>query len=224
MKIMKKLIGLTAIGFIASSALFAQTVTLQIQTPNFADRDGNPVAPGTPWGIVFDLSGDIFTGGGAVDLQLDPFTSPLEMETRPDAMLSRGFGTSTSDLALAYVRGSVTIPVGPNAGPGAFTNADGVRHLDGTGLAADNMQFGVIWFPGLSAGDTPGAGDAYGFYTNDNLRMPSSSVSARNFSEFISNTDIKTAQYSIVPEPSTYAAIFGFGVLLFVFLRRRFKK
>lgn len=218
-----KMLGLTALVCVTSSALVGQSVGLQINTPNFADSAGSVIPDNTPWGIIFDVDGSGFAGSsGGQNLGLVNTNAPMAESARPDVFVeSEIFGNT--NLALVWTHRSTTIPFGPNAGSGALGSGLEIRHASGIGLVPTGAQFGVIWFPGLAMDETPQPGDSYGFYTNTNLTMPSAGDTI-NYSPFIDNATIKTADYTVVPEPSTYAAIFGFGALLFVFLRRRFKK
>ena len=196
---------LTLAACFTSATVFGQTVTLLTQTDNFADSGGN-VTSGL-YGIVVDTDGTGFALG-----QYGPFDSAPGAGAWPDSFLTTGDGSATSD-GLVYTN---------FYNDGFIGGAPSVRHSSGEGIASTGDQFGIMWFPGLTEGDIPSVGDSYGFFTNDNLTIPSAGDTTP-YGDFITD-DIKTADYTVVPEPSTYAAIFGFGVLLFVFLRRRFKK
>ncbi len=200
-----KLFFLVLLGCFVSTGAFGQTVTLLTQSENFADAQGNVVPSGTLFGILVDTSGD-----GFFTNEYGPFSGGLNGNEYPDSSIALSDGTPTSN-ALVFV--------GTTGSNGYIGGAMDVRHSNGSGIAGTGDQWGIIWFPGITNGQTPSSGDSYGFFTHDSLTIPPAGETAF-YGDFIPQ-DIKTADYTIVPEPSVYAAAIGLGILIFVFVVRR---
>ena len=205
MKIKTTIIALAAC--MLSASVFGQSVLLQIRSWDFADAGGDNVNTGL-YGIVGDTDGSGFQQGNWGPSSFDR-----------DTFLNLQDGTQSTN---AFVSDLGPIESAAESNIFGYINERNVNHSSGAGLVGTGDAWGILWFPGIESAGDIGVGTSYGFYTADELTIPSAG-DAVNYASFVSE-DIKTADYTVVPEPSTYAAIFGFGVLLFVFLRRRFKK
>ncbi len=205
---------------LTSGSLFAQTVSLEIATGNFADVSGDPVPEGTLWGIVVDTTGAGFSGsvaqGGMTTLE-------------PGSFLRDGAGNPTGAWFGGFYASQNSGPP-PDSDPGWFGTAAGIPHVAGLGEARTGDQWGIIWFPNIQEGSIPyGTSQGYGFFTRSDLTIPSAD-STETYSNFIPN-DIKTADWFfigqeggpmyIIPEPSAYAAMLGLAILCFVSLKRQ---
>lgn len=204
----------------ASTSVFAQAVSLEIATGNFADVSGDPVPEGTLWGIVVDTTGagfgeSVITQGGMTTLEPGSFF--LDLDGTPAGIWLGGIFPSQNSGPP------------PDSVPGWFGTAADIPHVGGLGEASTGDQWGIIWFPNIQMESIPyGTNQGYGFFTRQSLTIPTAN-STETYSSFIPN-DIKTADWfaigqdhgpmRIIPEPSIYAAIFGFGILLFVSFRR----
>ncbi|MCH8476114.1 MAG: PEP-CTERM sorting domain-containing protein [Opitutales bacterium] len=197
-----------------SSLLFcgvasSQSVTLEINTGNFTNED-LVVTNGMPWGILIDTEGDGFDFGSST---LDPFALPGDGN---GAFLS--FGGSQSTLYFHQVNETLEtlVPIRPD--DGYMTVANTVPINDGS---SNNVSTGdswaLMWFTSTS---NPGElGTSFGFLdVGETLPAEGSTV------DFSGSVDPSGSQFYAIPEPSTYAAIFGLGVLGFVVLRRKFTK
>ena len=132
------------------------TFSLLLQQSNFLDNQGNPVSEGAAFGILVDT-----TGNGFDPTEFRPFPS-LVPGDRP-VFLLRSDGTSTG-VALVYA--------GAFSGHGYIGGTPGIRHATGGGVAETGDRWGLIWFPEVPAGATPKAWQGFGFYTNDDMRIP----------------------------------------------------
>jgi hypothetical protein len=218
---MKNVIKLLTAGaaFLAASALFGQTVTITMNT-QLANAAGTPTN-GMLYGIVVDTLGNGFdpglTGGAA-----GPGIGEQMIGIGANFALLDAAGVPTDDIV--YVAGNVTVnqPVPPPGMDGMATTVAAIPMNGNPGaMGVDaGQQWGAIWFPTLGAGGgmiTQAGGDTAGFNTDGlNVIPPAgSTVTQDNMVDGVSG-DIPT-----VPEPSTYAAIFGLVVLGLAYLRRR---
>ena len=176
---------------------------------NFGDLTlGNSSGTGTqdmPVAIVVDTSGGSTFNFGSYD----PFDYTISGQ-----YLSVG-GQPTDDWyvfgsAGITLTGAAAIPVYPNAGL-----VGNISNVSYTNLTA-NDSFAVIWFPSASSI----AGSSYGGYMNAEFLLPGV---GGGFTSTTLPSAVQTASYTFaaVPEPSTYAAIFGALALGFVAYRRR---
>ena len=186
-----KLLLTVGVALFAASTLCA-TVTIMINTSGFLDSGGGTPG-GIPWGLVFDGGGDGFDPDIGTDL-LDTFDSSVS-------------GVIGSGNDYYYATGLSTLNI---IGGGRITSAAGVPY---GGEIVNPNQWGIIWFPDGDAS----LGASYGWETDVNLVTPADGNST-DYSAFISGG---SAGNNIVPEPSTYAAIFGLAVLGLAILRRK---
>jgi hypothetical protein len=224
----KKLVSLALLaGFALSSYA---TVTLQFSVaPNYADgfRDmGGAIANNMPYALVVDASG-VGDFSAITSNSIDPFN--INAGTNTFVSLTRNGGTATT-LKYVYVNAAGTPKLTQAAGGfnGSVTNYAGLNHeaQGGGSPIGTGDQWGIIWFPTLGAGNWNAvAGTPLGFLTS--ATAPAFTIPANGATVNFSSNAVFTGagnflpSYSIVPEPSTYAAIFGAAALAIAIIRRR---
>ncbi len=193
--------------FLLPLALIAVSATASITiSPNvagFADSFGS-VQNGMNYALVFNTNDSLVSFSPGRYDAFDINTS--------GQFLTVG-GVATDDF---YVFGN-SIGITAQGGPGVgFANGfAGTLSNIPYGTLVSGDQFGVIWFESNSAT----AGDNYGFITDAGLVSPGDSGVA-TFDTVLDNS-VKTASFTVVPEPSHIAALFGFLALGVVLWRRR---
>jgi len=106
-----------------------------------------------------------------------------------------------------------------------------ISFLLGDGIVA-GKQFALLWFPSLTEGDIPVGGESYGFYTDASWLVPVDgaleSYAYENDHPAVggsipSSTGLanRIVPGGAIPEPSSFAAIAGFGMLGFAAMRKR---
>ncbi len=161
------------------------TASILIQTENFADSSLNLAPEGSVFGIVVDTDG---TGLRAEEFGQFPAFTPGTEQT---FLVDRN-GSETGN-ALVF-RG--VLPA-----DGYIGGALSVPHAVAGGLASSGDPWGIVWFPGVRAGETPRPWDAYGFLpVQGDFPPPRHTVS---FFQASLNDTIKTADYF-----STFVATF----------------
>ncbi len=186
------------------------TVTVQIQSGNFANAS-NVATNGMPYAIVVSTVDSSFSPGlyDAFDVS--------SVGAGGGKLLTIG-GVETDDW---YTFGSALNSTQAGPPPDFFTGyANQVSTIfinadDSNSPITSGDAFAIIWF----ADGNGNEGSGYGFYENANLLVPNQGATT-NFSADVGNS-LKSADYSLVPEPSAYAAVLGLAVLAFVHVRRR---
>ena len=221
---MKNVIKLLTAGaaLLAASALFGQSVTITVAT-YVADAAGTNTN-GMLFGIIVDTNNDGWYTG-----LTDPLVGIGEMVI-PDTsggpvmmpVLEADGITPTDDYFYIDSAANVTVGAPPPLFPPGFANTIAGVPTNANPLAmgiSDNDPFGIIWFPSLGAAGGPLVNlvDTFGFNTD-----PANVIPPEGFTGTIDNmADGVAGDVPIVPEPSTYAAIFGLVVLGLAYLRRR---
>jgi hypothetical protein len=209
---MKNVIKLLTAGvaLLAASALFGQSVTI---TANVRVQDDVGVyTDGMLWGFVMDVNGDGFDGLETGQIGDQTLVSPGTEQFLLDAT-----GTPTDDII--YLNDNLTVFAPPLGGSGCITTMTGLPINAGSSLGiATGQQWAAVWFPTLGAGaGALNLGEFVGFNTNAaNILPAEGSTETQDFM-----ADGVAATVAVVPEPSTYAAIFGLMVLGLAYLRRR---
>ncbi len=164
------------------------TVTLSFNSQGFLGEAGQ--TSGITWGVVVDAAGDGF------DSYMGSFS------------LANNALVGGSDDDFLFLSPAKTINGGIG---GLITNVPGVTDAEGRGFA-------VIWFDStLSAGNTTGDTNTYGFYTQPSYVMPAPGASLPFAA---SDQTAKQATIALgVPEPSV-AILGALGVLGLVRRRR----
>lgn len=197
---------------LSTTAAFA-TSTFAISKGGLRATTDGPATNGMSWGLLFDVNGDGFALGSYDGFNLT--SNYLELTSG---------GAATGDVFIfAGSPGSTTVPTTIQFGPftGSVTTVSGVEYGGPNSSPAlstavgQNRQFGVIWFPENSAV----VGSSYGFARNSDMIIPADGA---NFTT-AQNISPLDPTYTLVPEPSTYAALLGAVVLGFVAQRRRRK-
>lgn len=211
---MKNVIRLLTAGVVllTASALFGQSVT--ITTNVRVGDEGGTYTDGMLWGFVMDVAGDGFDGLGAAqqvgEMTLTPGTEMFLLDAA---------GLPTDDIIYINNPPNTTVFAPPLGGSGVIGTMTGLPIDAASSLGiAEAQQWGAIWFPTLgAAGGSVALGDFVGFNTDvANLIPAAGSTVSQDFM-----ADGVAATIEIVPEPSTYAAIFGLVVLGMAYLRRR---
>lgn len=179
---------------------YGQSVTLFIETSGFSDE--NQVASNDmAWGIIVDTTGTGFSSLSTSQLQ--PFTFPPlnSIADLGDGLVFVRAGENTKNgppptFSAGFMDTIAGIPINDNP------NANNIKTGD---------LYGLIWFSSSSAQ----AGDAYGFI-DLGLSLPPQGGNP-NIS---SSVNPSSANLTVVPEPSTYAAIVGLLALALVGFRR----
>jgi len=196
---MKKVI-FAAIFSVAAICAHAQSVTLTFGIGLLADQHGNPIPDGALFQVIASPDADFaaptsdsFYGGNDILVFSGAFDS------------STGFGPGTAFLAFTEIP------------------------LADYPIAQANLI--IRWFPSLTPGiESPGATfyGEYGFPQDSSWVAPSAGgslhyqfVTAAVGGEFPDSAGYAGYQTAPIPEPSTYAAIFGALALGFVAYRRR---
>lgn len=184
-------------------AIAAQaSVTIQVNTAGWGDNSSANVN-NMAWGIVVASDGGDFTGSFTSDIAsvLNGFALPGVAPVNSGALIYDEFYFIQSQSLTS------------NSGPAAvftdgYMNTLGAE-LDATITAGDN--YGLLWFT-VDTG-TVGTSDFFGFQDIGSLPSDSSSINPATIPGL--------ATFSVVPEPSTFAALAGVFALGAVVLRRR---
>ena len=196
---MRNIIALLSL--LLSPLAYAQTVTIFVETAGFQNSSG-AISNDMAWGLVIDTTGTGFSN--LSNSQLEPFTFPSFSQSvdMGDGLIFFRAESNTSNSGPAggftdgYMNRVSSIPVNDN--PAA------------NGISSGHL-YGLIWFPVASALES----DSYGFI-DLGLAIPPQGGNP-NISTEVNPT---SADFTVVPEPSTYAAILGFLALAFVGARR----
>lgn len=198
---MKFPIILVAAASLVSSA--SAVVTVNIKSSGWGDSSTAGVN-GMTWGLLVGSNGADFSGQFLSDLS----TGLLGFEAPTIANPATGvhvFGDYYFVRALSDTTGS-----GPPLFESGYMN-DVRFSLDSNVSEGDN--YALLWLP--NGDGTVSAGDAFGFQDLSRT-IPSDGTTTAN----IGGTP-SLAEFNVVPEPSTYAAIAGLVVLGFAVVRRR---
>lgn len=123
--------------------------------------------------------------------------------------------TGTNDYVFAY-------NASQNFGPGVSVIGGNTTFnlSDNTGLTGNAFAL-VYWDSETTASVTSSAGKAFGFHTHASWVVPASEAANETFGGIFTTLAGITSTGTVVPEPSTYAALAGLCALSFVMVRRR---
>jgi hypothetical protein len=155
------------------------------------------IAVGQEGVVLVDLDGSPFTAAALTDL-----ASGLNIS---DSASYDGFSVIYSGLVTDFF------------GTAIFDVAAGAVDLSNGIDAGDS--FGILIF-GASSGTTS-AGDSYGIFTDGSWVLPNDGSGVTFGSELTQVASAPGLSSTVVPEPSTFAALAGFLALGCVALRRR---
>jgi hypothetical protein len=141
-----------------------------------------------------------------------------------------GSAFSVEDLTLLTaglsITDSATYPgfhvIGSATAGSVFTSTTlGSGFTFDLGIVSNGDSFGILVFSNSTA--TTLISDSFNLYTNASWLIPSDPASRQFGSTYpnLGSSDSITASGSVVPEPSTYAALAGLFVLSFAMVRRR---
>lgn len=215
---MSKLVAFASIGIILTVPTLRGSVTINSAMSNFFMADGVTSIPSTSVGVlVVDKTGDGFASS------LDILDSILDV--------GNNLGIVSNEILRVVAAEDLGFGgLGFNLAPTNFDLVGGISQGD---------SLGFYWFTNLSPGDTVTAGTSYGFFRSDSVLSGSGADfawsvpadgsiielsayldSITGSSDGISNSTF-SASLTVVPEPATYAAIFGVLALALVAYRRR---
>jgi hypothetical protein len=122
---------------------------------------------------------------------------------------------ATNDFVFAYNAAQDFTSVSVASGNAAFSNAD-------AGSSA-SFGFALMFFDGVGGVSvTTAGGEQYGFYSEANWQIPANDAGTFSFgTDFTTISALTGTNGSVVPEPSTYAALAGLLALGYVMVRRR---
>lgn len=186
------------------------TVTINIKTAGWGDASA--AANDLAWGILIDTDGASF-GGDFSGSFLTDLGAALNGFTIPSVTGAGGFGSGTSVFdEYVFVSGrALTTPSGPPT-PGLAGYMNDLGTNLGSGIDASD-DYGLLWF---STGTTTlTTSDTFGFQDLGTLPADGATITPSTTAGFA------TSAITVVPEPSTYAAIAGLVVLGFTAVRRR---
>lgn len=178
----------------------SQSVSIIVQTSGFGDHTGTPTN-NMAWGVIIDTNnlGFDFVSEG----NLQPFSIPT-FQTLVE--LDNGY--------YFFRANDNTSSSGPPLFSDGFMNIISLLPVSPNSLAGDvatGNPFGLLWFPSSSAS----IGDSYGFLDPSAVLPPSGTDV-----DLSGTLSANAATFTVVPEPSTYAAIVGVLALAFVGFRR----
>ncbi len=205
-------------GFATTSSA---TITLQMSVPftgsvatNFANAAG-VATNGMDWGVVVDTGGTsgVFAMGSYLPFSI---TTPGFLSTASGLTDDYYFPAPIS--ARTTNGAGLTELGGGNAGVNGTIGTIANVPFGGSTNIAQNQKFGLIWFSTNSA-STVGA--KYGFFADAALTVPADSQTVDRSAPFAGTDPVRTASFSIVPEPSALTLLAVSSVL---FVRRRFRR
>jgi hypothetical protein len=191
---------IVALFFILTASKLSATVTLNLSIGQLKDAGGvNPVPEGTLLVLVADTNQDGFTTitPNSFALNDDVIIATISLDSDTVGIYNL-FGVHQQSIILSLSN---------NLGAGD--------------------PLALYWFPTLTISATaPGLGTPYGMYAGDPLWvMPSdgATVDLDFITQFVGGSlpdNLGFANFTVIPEPSTYALI-GLGLLGLIFIARR---
>lgn len=204
---------------VLSSLIFTSFVngasTLQfsqggIGATNFANGSGT-VTNGMSWGLVIDTQSNGFSAGSYENFSVNA----------SGFLVVGGVATDDYYVTTGLATQSIGAPffAGVEAGSGAITSTTGGPDVGTVTNLTAGDAFGLIWFSNV--GDTTASiGDQYGFFTTGTFTWGGAG-SITSYSGAFSGADpLRSASFTVVPEPSRALLLLG-GVFGLIMRRRR---
>ncbi len=205
---------MTPVAF-AQSFQFPYAATAKTVASNTGDPNTSPTATRlyTAPGVAAPLNTSIWF---IADTNKDGInTSPTESQTFQSLVA----GTNIGDDYLLHVNTVNGSLLNTPANIGRFQGIITVNdNAEAPGGLLKNANIWVVLWNGEGATFDPQAGDTFGAL-NLGVQLPPTTGSGNAFWAIQSN--IVANQYTVVPEPSTYAALAGVGLVGFALWRRR---
>lgn len=221
MKCNRILLGIIALCTSATTTL--ASVTISFTAVELKSFDNSPAPLGSKAILVVDVDGSGFVG--------DYINSSADFGAFDGLSLTIGSTIGASTNQLLYVFDVIDFDDG-----GPFGVNDEFE-FDLVGGISTNDEIALYWFPEISSTTITGSLFQYGFFRSDTFDVNMGATSAF-FIPADGNLDsIAVASIDIggstptsaltamaIPEPSTYAALFGGAAVVLIWMRRRRRK